>query len=139
MNDASLLNPRIKLTLPKNNICGVAGVFIYWFIGDIKHDESKLWHAWGTLSWNDKRPLYYGTFNRKTSELIIITKFKLGLKRLTENMQWWEILEIQRQSSKDDVKRSFRKLSHLYHPDKGGTHDNFILLKKAYDTAMTIL
>lgn len=39
----------------------------------------------------------------------------------------------------DEVKKAYRRLSKVHHPDGGGTQENFIRLKKAYDYLMKIL
>lgn len=43
------------------------------------------------------------------------------------------ILELQPGATKDEVKKSFRRLAHLYHPDKpGGNADKFKRINGAY-------
>lgn len=39
----------------------------------------------------------------------------------------------------EEVKKSYRKLSKIHHPDTGGSQENFIRLTKAYDYLMKIL
>lgn len=39
----------------------------------------------------------------------------------------------------EEVKKAFRKLSKIHHPDAGGTQNNFIKLTRAYDYLMKIL
>ncbi len=43
-----------------------------------------------------------------------------------------EILGVSPSSSNDDIKRSFRNLCHLVHPDTGGNREDFENLKIAY-------
>lgn len=39
----------------------------------------------------------------------------------------------------EEVKKAYRKLSKTYHPDVGGTHENFIRLTKAYEYLVKVL
>lgn len=39
---------------------------------------------------------------------------------------------------KDELKKEYRRLSKIYHPDKGGSHENFTLLGKVKDKLMGI-
>ena len=45
---------------------------------------------------------------------------------------YYEILGITRNASKDDIKKAFRKLAHKHHPDKGGKESEFKELNEAY-------
>ena len=47
---------------------------------------------------------------------------------------YYKILNINRNSSQDDVKKAFRKLSKQHHPDKGGNENTFKEMSEAYDT-----
>ena len=47
-----------------------------------------------------------------------------------------EILKIKDRYNVSEIKRAYKKLSLKYHPDHGGTSDNFILIKEAYETLM---
>ena len=47
---------------------------------------------------------------------------------------YYKTLNINRDSSQDDIKKAFRKLSKQYHPDKGGNEDKFKEISEAYDT-----
>ena len=50
---------------------------------------------------------------------------------MTKN--YYDILGISRNSSKDDIKRAFHKLAHKYHPDKkGGDEQKFKEISEAY-------
>lgn len=48
-------------------------------------------------------------------------------------MNLYEILDVDRESSKADIKRAYRSLSQVCHPDKGGDVDAFQALQHAYD------
>src|SRR6185437_2138533 len=46
---------------------------------------------------------------------------------------YYEVLGIEKNASKDDIKKAFHKLAHKYHPDKGtGDADKFKELSEAY-------
>ncbi|OGF68591.1 molecular chaperone DnaJ [Candidatus Giovannonibacteria bacterium RIFCSPHIGHO2_02_FULL_44_31] len=45
---------------------------------------------------------------------------------------YYEILGVQRNASKDEIKKAFRKLAHKHHPDKGGKENDFKEINEAY-------
>lgn len=45
----------------------------------------------------------------------------------------YQMLELPDRATLQDVKSAYRRLSKVYHPDLGGTHDGFIQLKKSYE------
>ncbi len=45
---------------------------------------------------------------------------------------YYEILGVSRDASKEDVKKAFRKLAHKHHPDKGGEEAKFKEINEAY-------
>src|SRR3989344_2256844 len=45
---------------------------------------------------------------------------------------YYDILGIARNASKDEVKKAFHKLAHKHHPDKGGSEDKFKEVNEAY-------
>ena len=45
---------------------------------------------------------------------------------------YYKILELEKGASKEDIKKSFRRLAHKYHPDKGGDEAKFKELSEAY-------
>ena len=47
---------------------------------------------------------------------------------------YYKTLNINRDSSQDDIKKAFRSLSKQHHPDKGGNESVFKELSEAYDT-----
>ena len=50
------------------------------------------------------------------------------------NKDYYKILNINRESSQDDIKKAFRKLSKQHPPDKGGDENVFKEMSEAYDT-----
>ena len=50
------------------------------------------------------------------------------------NKDYYKTLNINRDSSQDDIKKAFRKLSKQHHPDKGGDEATFKEMSEAYDT-----
>ena len=47
---------------------------------------------------------------------------------------YYEILEISKSASQDEIKKAYRKLALRYHPDKGGDQEKFKKLNEAYQT-----
>jgi hypothetical protein len=49
---------------------------------------------------------------------------------------WWEVLGVERNATKADIRGAYRVLSRQHHPDRGGDVETFKLVKDAYETAM---
>jgi DnaJ-class molecular chaperone len=49
-------------------------------------------------------------------------------------MSFYEILGVKKDSSKDEIKKAFRKLAMKEHPDKGGDPEKFKKISEAYET-----
>ena len=50
--------------------------------------------------------------------------------------QWWDILGVKQDATKDEIKNAFRALAKVHHPDVGGDVDDFKRLRAAYDQGM---
>ena len=44
-----------------------------------------------------------------------------------------EILQIEPPVTESDIKKAYRKMCLVYHPDKGGSNDEFIKINNAYN------
>jgi len=51
----------------------------------------------------------------------------------------YEILQIEPPLEYEKVRRAYRKLSLQFHPDKGGSAEEFIKIKNAYDDLMLVI
>jgi DnaJ-class molecular chaperone with C-terminal Zn finger domain len=49
---------------------------------------------------------------------------------------WWEVLNVARTASNDEIRRAYIGLAKIHHPDNGGDAVMFDQLHKAYDFAM---
>ena len=56
--------------------------------------------------------------------------FKLG-----NETNWWEILGVSKQATKEEIKNGFKSMARIHHPDKGGNPEQFLKVRKAYDDA----
>lgn len=61
-----------------------------------------------------------------------------GFKALSAASErgWWEVLEVERNSSRELIETSFRRLLRERHPDAGGSHDAMSELNKARQRAL---
>lgn len=50
----------------------------------------------------------------------------------------WGVLGIEPGSSKDEIKKAYRRLAIKHHPDKGGDPKEFQRVQEAYDEAITL-
>ena len=56
----------------------------------------------------------------------------LSLPAPTNARPWWDVLEVPRTASQNDIKAAYRKLSSLHHPDKGGDGQRMAEINAAF-------
>jgi len=71
----------------------------------------------------------------------MVKRVFVGLKALpapgeTSGATWWDLLGIERTASELDIKAAFRQKAKQHHPDMGGTHAEFSVIKRAYEQAL---
>ena len=49
---------------------------------------------------------------------------------------WWEVLGVDKTCSEATLKKAYRDLAKVYHPDIGGGNDYFQVVKESYETGM---
>lgn len=47
---------------------------------------------------------------------------------------YYEVLEVAKDASRDEIKKAYRKKASKHHPDKGGDQQVFALISRAYET-----
>lgn len=48
---------------------------------------------------------------------------------------WYEVLGVPQTADRREIDKAYRELAKLYHPDTGGSHDEFIKIQRAYNEA----
>ena len=69
----------------------------------------------------------------------IINQTFTGFKALEEKVSrnWWEVLQIAKTATADEIKRAYYKRAKETHPDSGGSAADFDQVKRAYDEAIS--
>jgi DnaJ domain len=49
---------------------------------------------------------------------------------------WWDVLEVKPDASRQVIEANFRRLAHDRHPDRGGSHESMSELNEARDAAL---
>ena len=63
------------------------------------------------------------------------TGFKM-LPDMKMAKEWWEILGVNKNSTRDDVAKAYKNLAKVSHPDTGGSHTQFVEVNEAYQRAL---
>ena len=50
--------------------------------------------------------------------------------------EWWEVLGVEPDASKQTITNAYRALAKVHHPDSGGNSDDFRRLRAAYETGL---
>lgn len=57
----------------------------------------------------------------------------VALEHQGEN--WWDVLQVRRDASRDAIDNAYRRMRSQHHPDKGGDVDQFQRVQRAYEAA----
>jgi hypothetical protein len=52
--------------------------------------------------------------------------------------EWWQVLDVPPNASRDEIDRAYRRLALELHPDKGGDLQRFVTLQTAYEQALQV-
>jgi hypothetical protein len=67
----------------------------------------------------------------------ILERAFTGFAALTApGKNWWDVLEVKPDASREIIEANFRRLAHDRHPDRGGSHDDMATLNEARDAAL---
>lgn len=72
-----------------------------------------------------------------TSEFMerVFTGFK-GIPEQTSGKTWWEILGVNKKASPSEIRAAYLEKVKKAHPDTGGTHEEFIRIREAYNQSL---
>lgn len=69
----------------------------------------------------------------------ILERAFTGFAALTApGKNWWDVLEVRPDASRDVIEANFRRLAHDRHPDRGGSHDAMSDLNEARAAALNV-
>jgi DnaJ family protein A protein 2 len=57
-----------------------------------------------------------------------------GPAKEVDTKKFYDVLGLSKEATKDDIKKAYRKLAIVHHPDKGGDTEKFKEISKAYET-----
>lgn len=95
------------------------------FYNKQKQKEEKRTHS----AWN----------NNKESQKQENNYYQQRNNSAMNNFDPYNILGLERNASRDEIKKMYRKLAHIYHPDKGGNRKKFEEINRAYNILMDSL
>lgn len=86
----------------------------------------------------------YGVTQAESKMEAIMEQFLLGFEFTPENdtlklgyeTEWYQVLGVNPNATREEIKNAFRSLARMYHPDVGGEPEQFRKIKKAYDQGM---
>ena len=79
---------------------------------------------------------YFKSKNRKSSDRKSSDSSKNELNKFTELFDPYEVLGISDKANIEEIKQSYKDLSLIHHPDKGGNEEIFSIINKAYRIAI---
>merc|ERR550517_45121 len=78
------------------------------------------------------------TYQKRKKDIVMILAvlyfgWRMGNKVLNQDTNYYQVLGLTFPTKTSKIKKSFRKLSLAFHPDKGGTEEHFNLIREAYE------
>jgi len=78
------------------------------------------------------------TYQKSKKDIVMVLAvlyfgWKMGNKVLNQDTNYYQVLGLTFPTKTSKIKKSFRKLSLAFHPDKGGTEEHFNLIREAYE------
>ena len=58
--------------------------------------------------------------------------------KFSEEFNYYDVLNVKRDATKEQIKGNYRKLAQVFHPDKGGDTEQFKKLNEAYTILSTV-
>lgn len=55
------------------------------------------------------------------------------------NCSWWEVLGVSESTTKGEITNAYRALAKVHHPDVGGSSEDFVRLRRAYEAGLAAL
>jgi DnaJ-domain-containing protein 1 len=96
-----------------------------------KEEKRKRYEQWRTWEENE-----FKSWNRFFYESIL-NHLLNGLTSTNEKEKYLSVLNLDLNATIDDVKKSYRSLCMVYHPDKGGSSEKFIEVTEAYNRCLS--
>jgi len=74
--------------------------------------------------------------NKQIKQKILEQLIKKQSEILLDKRHWHVVLGVDEDANIEDIKKQYKKLVKIYHPDNGGTAESFIELQEAYNIAI---
>jgi hypothetical protein len=86
----------------------------------------------------------YGVLQESSTYDMILDNFLLGFEatpdddvlKLPSSTEWYEILGVKKDAKTYEIKNAYKAMAKIYHPDNGGSTEQFVRLKNALEKAM---